>query len=73
MSERQGKQAPEELRKQIFQEIRNLDEKISGEEMELLEGPRVILEELVERWEGCRSGGRESSRLLLEVASLGKQ
>ena len=36
--------APEDLRKPIFQEIRDLDEKISGEEMELQ----------------CRSGGRES-------------
>ena len=30
-------EAPEELRKQTFQEIRDLDETISGEEMELLE------------------------------------
>ena len=28
--------APEELQKQIFQEIRNLEEKLSEEEMELL-------------------------------------
>ena len=44
MSERQGKQAPEELRKQIFQEIRDLAKKISGEELELFE-TKVSLEE----------------------------
>ena len=37
-------EAIEELRKQIFQEIRDLDKKISGEELELLE-TKVILEE----------------------------
>ena len=37
-------EAPEELRTQIFPEIRGLDEKISDEEMELLER-RMILEE----------------------------
>ena len=39
-------EAPEELRELISQEIRHLDEKISGEEMELLERKR-ILEELL--------------------------
>ena len=30
-------EAPEDLRKKTFQEVRDLDEKISGKEMELLE------------------------------------
>ena len=34
-------EAPEELRKQIFQEIKDLDEKFSGEEKELLERRRI--------------------------------
>ena len=52
-------EGPEELRKQMFQEIRNLDEKISGEETELL-GEKEDLGGMVERWEECRSGGIES-------------
>ena len=31
------REAPEEFQKQIFQEITNLEERLSGEEMELLE------------------------------------
>ena len=41
-------EAPEELRKQIFQEIKDLDETISGEEMELLEKKRILEEWLKE-------------------------
>ena len=42
-------EAPEDFRKQIFQAIRELDEKISGEEVELVgEGKKE-----------CQSGGRE--------------
>ena len=37
-------EAPENLRKQVFQEIRDLDEKISGEDMELLETNRTLEE-----------------------------
>ena len=54
-------EAPEDLRKQIFQEIRNLDEKISGDDMEQLERKR-ILEEMI----------KGELQLLLEVVSLGK-
>ena len=59
MSERQGKllgmmerktnlmiDAPEDLRKKIFQEIIGVDEKISGEEMEELERKRILEEML---------------------------
>ena len=35
------KEAPDDLRKQIFQEIGGLDERISGEEMDLLENSRA--------------------------------
>ena len=34
-------EAPEDLRQQICQEIRELDERISGEELELLEKNRT--------------------------------
>ena len=41
-------EALEDLGKQLFQEIKNLDEKISGEEMELLERKRILEEMLKE-------------------------
>ena len=64
MSDRQGKllammerkrnlmsEAPEDLGKQIFREIRDLDEKISEEEMELLERERASQRKC------CKRGG----------------
>ena len=51
--------APEDPRKPIFQEIRDLDEKISGEEMDLLERKR-ILEEL---WKEGRNAEVEEGRV----------
>ena len=38
---RSSSEALEDLRKQIFQEIRELDDRISGEEMKLLEKNRI--------------------------------
>ena len=51
-------EAPEDLRKKAFQEVRDLDEKISGEEMELLE-MKAGIGGNTERKEECRSGGSE--------------
>ena len=48
-------EAPEELRKQIFQEIKDLAKKISG-----TVGDQGDLGGMVERREECRSGGRKS-------------
>ena len=42
-------EAQEDLRKKIFQEIRDLDEKISGEELELLEKKQIMGEMSKER------------------------
>ena len=41
-------EVPEELRKQMFQEVGDLDENISGVEMELLERNRILEEWLKE-------------------------
>ena len=78
-SERQGKllammepkknlmsEAPEDLRNLIFQEIRDLDEKISGEEVELLERKR-ILEELLKEGRNAEVEEERELQLLLEV------
>ena len=64
-------EAPEELPKQIFREIRHLDEKISGGEMELLERERFLEEWLKEG--GMPMWRKGELRLLLEEASLGRQ
>ena len=41
--------APEALRRKIFQEIRDLDERVSAEEIDLLERKQVMEEMLRER------------------------
>ena len=81
MSERQGKlfglmdrrrslmsEAPEELRKQIFQEIKDLAKKISG-----TVGDQGDFGGMVERREGCRSGGRESQGFCLRSRHSARQ
>ena len=79
MSEKQGKllammerkrnlisEAQEDLRIQIFQEIK--DEKISGKEIELLEKEQILEEMLTER----RSGAVEERRNTVVVVLLGR-
>ena len=66
LNERQGKllavmdrnrnltsEAPEEPRKKVFHEIRDLDEKISGEEMELLEKITLHFGDLTTLYDSC--------------------
>ena len=51
-------EAPEDLRQHTFQEIGNLDEKISGEETELLERKLVLVEISKEGWIAEVKAGR---------------
>ena len=60
-------EAREDLRTQIFQAIRELDERISKEEMALLENKQNVQEILKERRNAKVEEGRE---LLLRVVSL---
>ena len=50
--------APQDLRKQMFQEIRDLDERISGEEMSLLEETPNLGEMMKERRIAKKEEGR---------------
>ena len=51
--------APEDLRKKMFQEVRDLDEKISGEEIGLLEKNQILDKKQIQRRSAETDEGRD--------------